>query len=73
VKWNIRKIEITDIPSIQEQGKILIKAGNQIVEQLRCVFTLENDNKLYIYPLLDFVDMELSDKYTSFFLYQMVT
>lgn len=70
--WQRREIKLEDIPSVVEQGFALAKAGSPIIEQMRCVFTLENDNIIYSYPLLDYLDNLPDEKVTSFTLYQMV-
>jgi len=70
--WNKKIIEEQDIPAIAQQGMAMAKAGNPLVEQLRCVYQLENDPIIYMIPLLDYVDAVPNQKFTSFQLCQMV-
>ena len=70
--WNKKVIEEKDIPAIAKQGMAMAKAGNPIVEQLRCVYQLENDPVIYMIPLLDYVDAVPDQKFISFQLCQMV-
>lgn len=69
--WNKKIIEEQDIPTIAQQGMAMAKAGNPIVEQLRCVYQLENDPVIYMIPLLDYVDAVPDQKFISFQLCQM--
>ena len=58
--------------SVISEGMRLIKTGEPIVEQLRCVFQLENDPCIYMLPLLDYVDFKPEKKLVSLSVYQMV-
>lgn len=51
---------------------VMAKAGNPLVEQLRCVFTLEDKKIIYMIPLLDFIDSP-PEKISKFYLCQMAS
>ena len=70
--WIKKEIAQNDIPSIAEQGRIMAKAGNPIVEQLRCVYALEDNKIIYIIPLLDYIDNP-PENITKFYLCQMAS
>lgn len=70
MSWTRTKIELADIPAIAQQGMEMAKEGNPLVEQLRCVYTLENDPCVYVFPLVDYVDNVPTSNFTSFSLYQ---
>lgn len=71
MNWIKREIKLEDIPAIAKQGMAMAKAGNPIVEQLRCVYQLENDPVIYMIPLLDYIDAVPDQKFISFQLCQM--
>ena len=50
----------------------LIKTANPDVENLRCVFQLEDDSCIYMLPALDYVDFRPEKKIVSLIIYQMV-
>ena len=68
--WNKTIIKLEDTSKLREQGLAMIKAGNPLVEQIRCVFTLQDDPIIYMYPLLDYVDLNIEKDFTSFQIYQ---
>lgn len=72
MKWTKLPIKMEDVPSIEKQGRAMAQAGNPLIEQLRCVFTLENDKTLYVIPLLDYIDNIPESPVTSFNIYQRV-
>lgn len=71
--WQRKVIEEKDIEAVAPQGMAMIKAANPLVEQLRCVFQLENDPCIYMYSLLDYVDFKPGSKIVSLSIYQMVS
>jgi len=72
MKWVRKNIEVENIPAIVEQGMVMAKAGNPLAEQLRCVFTLEDEKIIYMIPLLDFIDSP-PEKISKFYLCQMAS
>lgn len=72
MNWVKKEIEQKDIPAIAEQGMIMAKAGNPLVEQLRCVYTLEDNKITYMIPLLDYIDNP-PENITKFYLCQMAS
>ena len=50
----------------------LIKSGNPIIENYRCVFQLEDDPCTYLYHVLDYVDFKPEKKMVYLSIYQMV-
>ena len=72
MKWIKREIKLEDVKAIATQGMAMAKAGNPLVEQLRCVYQLENDPVIYMIPLLDYIDTVPDQKIISFQLCQMV-
>lgn len=72
MKWIKREIKSEDISAIASQGMAMAKAGNPLVEQLRCVFTLEDNKIIYMIPLLDYIDNPPKN-ITKFFLCQMAS
>ena len=70
--WLKKQINQDDIPAIAEQGMIMAKAGNPLVEQLRCVYTLEDNKIIYMIPLLDYIDNP-PENITKFYLCQMAS
>ena len=72
MSWHKTTIKLEDIPSIAAQAQAMIKAGNPLVEQFRCVYMLENDPIIYMIPLLDYVDNIPEEKFLSFQICQMV-
>lgn len=71
--WQRKVIDEEDFGAVIPQGMQLIKAGEPIAEQLRCVFQLENDPCIYMLPLLDYVDFRPEKKLVSLSVYQMVS
>lgn len=71
MSWIKTEIKLEDIPGIKTQGMAMIKMGNPLVEQLRCVFTLKDDPIYYAYPLVDYVDFSTENEFTSFYIYQL--
>ena len=71
MKWASKEIPSENIPQIISQGRDLAKAGNPIVNQYFCVYTLEDDPLLYYIPLLDFLDNIPDKKFITFKLYQV--
>lgn len=71
MKWISTKIELENIPKIITQGQTLVKAGNPIIKQYFCVYTIEDDELLYYIPLLDFLDNIPDKKFLTFKLYQV--
>lgn len=71
MNWNKKTIEEKDIPAIASQGMAMAKAGNPLVEKIRCVYTLENDPLIYVIPLLDYIDNVPNEKIISFQICQM--
>ena len=71
--WQRKVIDEENFGSVIPEGMRLIKAGEPIVEQLRCVFQLENDPCIYMLPLLDYVDFRPEKKLVSLSVYQMVS
>lgn len=71
--WQQKVIDKENFGSVIPEGMQLIKAGEPIVEQLRCVFQLENDPCIYMLPLLDYVDFRPEKKLVSLSVYQMVS
>ncbi len=70
--WNKKRIEEKDIPLIISQGMEMVKQGNELVEQIRCIYKLENDNIIYMMSLLDYIDNLPQNKIIEFWLCQMV-
>lgn len=71
MKWNKKTIEEKDIPAIASQGMAMAKAGNPLVEKIRCIYQLENDPLIYVIPLLDYIDNVPNEKIISFQICQM--
>lgn len=72
MSWVKQEIKLEDIGAIATQGMIMAKAGNPLVEQLRCVYTLKDDEILYMIPLLDYIDNP-PENITKFYLCQMAS
>ena len=70
--WNKTAIKLEDIPSIAMQGRVMAQAGNPLVEQIWCVFTLDDKKIIYTLPLLDYIDNVPEQSITSFHIYQKV-
>ena len=70
--WNKTPIEEKDISALVAKGKALAQAGNPIVENIRCVYTIEEDTIIYMIPLLDFIDNPI-EKFSKFYLCQMAS
>lgn len=56
MKWNKQLVTPENIPAIIQQGMTMAKTGNPLVNQIRCVFTLEDKKVVYMIPLLDYID-----------------
>lgn len=72
MKWQKHPIELKDVPAFIVQANAMVKAANPVVEQIHCVYTLENNTLIYNYPLLDFLREVPTEKFTSFIIYQKV-
>ena len=72
MKWIKREVKVEDTGAIATQGMAMAKAGNPLIEQLRCVFILEDDKIIYMIPLLDYIDNP-PEKISKFFLCQMAS
>lgn len=70
--WVKKLINSEDIPAVAQQGMVMAKAGNPLVEQIRCVYTLEDDKIVYMIPLLDYIDNP-PENITKFYLCQMAS
>ena len=71
MNWTSVPVDLSNIPDIVPKAQAMIKAGNPTVAKLFCVYTLENDDLLYVIPLLDFVDNFPEEKFENFKLYQV--
>ena len=73
-EWTHRSIELENLSEIEQQARILIKDGNPVVEQIRCVYCLKDEPKIiHMLPLLDYVDNPTTkEDCIGFFFYQMV-
>ena len=71
MNWTSTPINLPNVPDIVPRAKAMIQAGNPIVEKLFCVYTLENDDLLYVIPMLDFIDNFPEGKFESFKIYQV--
>lgn len=70
--WTKRSMNLEDIPAIIKQGMQLAKDGNPIVEQIRCVYILEDPKIVYMIPFLDFLD-NAPENISKFYLCQMAS
>lgn len=63
-----------DISQIYIQGIALVKTGNPIVEQMRCCYTLKDEEKIiHIRTLFDFLDTSIApEKFEKLILSQMI-
>lgn len=68
--WIKKEIKLEDTSAIASQGMAMAKAGNPLVEQLRCVYALEDNKIIYMIPLLDYIDNP-PENITKFYLCQM--
>lgn len=71
-----RQIEISDIPALQTQLQTLIKAANNSIEHIRCVFIYQDDTIIHMYTAFDFIDNYKSimdtNQIEKFYLYQLI-
>lgn len=72
MNWIKKEIKLEDTGAIASQGMAMAKAGNPLVEQLRCIYTLEDDKIIYMIPLLDYIDNP-PENITKFYLCQMAS
>lgn len=70
MNWIKKEIKLEDTGAIASQGMAMAKAGNPFVEQLRCVYALEDNKIIYMIPLLDYIDNP-PENITKFYLCQM--
>lgn len=65
-------IQIKDLPIFYSQYQTKAKQGDSMLESLQCIFMLQNDSLIYLYPIFDFLDLsiEIRNKIISFFLIQ---
>lgn len=70
MNWIKKEIKLEDTSAIASQGMAMAKAGNPLVEQLRCVYTLEDNKIIYMIPLLDYINNP-PENITKFYLCQM--
>ena len=71
--WQREVIKEDSFDAVVSTGIQMIKAGEPVVENLRCVFQFENDPCIYMLPLLDYVDLKPEQKLVSLSIYQMVS
>ena len=64
-----------DISQIYIQGIALVKTGNPVAEQIRCCYTLKDEEKIiHIQTLFDFLDASIApEKIEKLILSQMIT
>ena len=72
MNWIKSEIKLEDTGAIASQGMAMAKAGNPLVEQIRCVYTLEDNKIIYMIPLLDYIDNP-PENITKFYLCQMAS
>lgn len=70
MNWIKKEIKLEDTSAIASQGMAMAKAGNPLAEQLRCVYTLEDNKIIYMIPLLDYINNP-PENITKFYLCQM--
>lgn len=70
MNWIKKEIKLEDTSAIASQGMTMAKAGNPLAEQLRCVYTLEDNKIIYMIPLLDYINNP-PENITKFYLCQM--
>lgn len=70
--WNKRFISLEDVPTIIKQGMQLAKDGNSTVEQMRCIYILEDSKTIYMILFLDFLN-NVPENISKFYLCQMAS
>lgn len=73
-EWTHRSIELDKLEEFEKWAQTLIRTGDDVVENLWCVYCLKEEPKIiYTAPLLTYVDNPITqDECDGFFLYQMV-
>ena len=72
MKREKKDIELKDVPALFMQCQMLVKAADPIVEKITCAFKYKDDSVIYMYPLLDWLDLPQEREYIKFTIYQMV-
>lgn len=69
--WKKAKIDLSNLPSLVQKLQQQVKAGDESLETLTCVFTLANDSIIYKYTIFDWLDnLPSLEQITSFTLCQ---
>ena len=65
-------IELKNIPALLAQLKAAVAAGNEVVEKIRCAFTLTEDPCIYLYTVFDLLDANIPiSHFTRFLIYRL--
>lgn len=71
MKWHKNTIDLNNLPSLVKQLQQQVKAGDESLETLTCIFTLANDSIIYKYTIFDWLDnLPSLEQITSFTLCQ---
>lgn len=73
MQFQKRVIQLADLPAVFQQFQQACKAGDAVMENLRCYFTIQDDPVEYLLPVFDWLDSKIPlEKITRFVVYQIL-
>lgn len=72
MSWKYTNIPLDQLPNIIKQIDIDVRNGNPVLDDIRCIYTLDDDNIIYISTVFDFVDLNPKPEFQTFSIGQMI-
>lgn len=70
--WKKHSIPIIQLPGLLNTLKNMVKSGDEKLNNMRCIYTIDDTNMTYILTVFDFIDLDPLPSIKSFTLGQMV-
>lgn len=70
--WKKHSIPIIQLPKLLNTLKDMVKSGDEKLNDMRCIYTIDDTNMTYILTVFDFIDLDPLPSIKSFSLGQMV-
>lgn len=66
-----KRIELKDLLAFKNVVSIKVQNGEEGLDNLMCSFKIKDDSLIYLYPILDWLDLKIPlDNFEFFNLYQ---
>lgn len=72
MSWKYTNIPLDQLPNIIKQIDIDVRNGNPALDDMRCIYTFNDDNIIYISTIFDFADLNPKPQFQTFSIGQMI-